>query len=521
MKLTSQIKILFILTLFLLSSNSLLAEKYALLIGSNYKGNKEKISELNVSEKDVFFLKNILEKKGKFNQIETLTGKNVTKKKIREAIKNLAKKVKKDDVALIYFSGHGGIVRDPNDKTKLINILVCHESPHITDKEFHSYIDEIKTDKTVLILDCCFSGGLNKKGKITRGFQDVPIGQGVNGIVIQNPEDIFFKKQVVLSSSDADETSIEVSSPINQGLFTYQFGKAFENSDIDKNNMTSLLEVFFKAKKETFKLAKKLNHKQNPQISGNAENIYLIGNFKPNQQSNNLIAENTNTSQNEQAQNTTTQPVKPIGKLLIKSTIIENASYKTDLVLPKDKNKKRKIEIFINDKKYLFKQKAVSSKDWGSHQKNGKLIKGKILHFYLSELPIGVQKLEIRAEGYPKIEKKVAILPETENEIDIISSLKGFGSIQGKVFYKTLDNPVYNQPIFLPKVSSFKSLQKQKTDKNGTFWFTNLNPDNYEILASFAETIPLENSTINLKEGKVSKISIVLNIKLKSTKTKY
>ena len=492
-------------TLFFFHSTVLFAKKYGLLIGTNYKGNQEKISELNVSEKDVFFLRGILEKKAKFDKIDLLIGKNVTKKNILQALTQLSKITQKEDIVLIYFSGHGGIVRDRQDKNKLTNILVCYMKPHLTDTEFHSYIAKIKTPKTIIILDACYSGGINKKNKKTRGFQEIPIDENMKGVIIQNPEELFFKDKVILSSSDADETSVELGPPVAQGLFTYQFGHSFEDSDLDKNQMTSLLEIFFQAKKKTFSLAKKLNHKQNPQISGKAEDIFLM------------------KTKDEPKKETVTPTKIETGNLLVKTTIIENVNYKKiPFTISRSKKYiKRKVKIFINGKEMNFKTKTVSSKNWGSYTRNGKIIQGKIFHFQLSKISAGIQNLTIESEGYSKIEKQIAILPNTENEIDIIRSLKDFGSIQGKVFYKTLDNPVQNQTIFMPTITGIGNLQKKKTDKEGRFWFTNLKPEKYEILVSFAESIPLENSEVRVQKGKVARLSVVLKVKLKSIKTKY
>lgn len=73
----------------------------------------------------------------------------------------------------------------------------------------------------------------------------------------------------------------------------------------------------------------------------------------------------------------------------------------------------------------------------------------------------------------------------------------------------------------MPTISSVTGIQKLNTDNEGNFWFTNLKPGDYEIKASFAEDLNLNNSMINVREGDVTKVDVILNVKMPSTKTKY
>lgn len=123
--------------------------------------------------------------------------------------------------------------------------------------------------------------GLTKKGKNTRGAAEIPIAQGNDGVVRQNAEDYFFQDKAVISSSDDDQTSIEVGGTINHGIFTYNFGNALEKGDLNKDSVVTALEAFFVAKEETVKMARQFNHEQTPQVSGNAAGIFLSGSPKP------------------------------------------------------------------------------------------------------------------------------------------------------------------------------------------------------------------------------------------------
>jgi hypothetical protein len=164
---------------------------------------------------------------------------------------------------------------------------------------------------------------------------------------------------------------------------------------------------------------------------------------------------------------------------------------------------------------------TVKSNIWGASMSMGRLIPGEVYHVRIKGISTGVHKVQVIADEYPEFETAVGVLPNQDNIVDITSSISGYGAIQGRVFYKTLDNPVYNQPIYMPTIVSTRGVQKVFTDKDGNFSFTNLKEGTYEIRASFAETLNLENSMIIVKPGEVSKVDIILNVKLKSTKTKY
>jgi hypothetical protein len=89
------------------------------------------------------------------------------------------------------------------------------------------------------------------------------------------------------------------------------------------------------------------------------------------------------------------------------------------------------------------------------------------------------------------------------------------------VFYKTLDNPVIKHPIYMPTLKSLNNNFKVLTDADGKFYFTNLVPGEYELKASFFENLDLNNAMIKVKEGEITKVQVILNVKLPLTKTKY
>ena len=68
----------------------------------------------------------------------------------------------------------------------------------------------------------------------------------------------------------------EIGKPIDHGIFTYFFSKAILDADLNNDKNVTAYEAFFKARNETTKLAAKANHKQVPQISGDASGFLFV-----------------------------------------------------------------------------------------------------------------------------------------------------------------------------------------------------------------------------------------------------
>jgi archaellum component FlaG (FlaF/FlaG flagellin family) len=570
--------LVFVLLVNLFSNSLLSQDRYGLFIGTNYKGNQAKIPELNLCEADANFLREKVLKSGNFKDIKVLLGAQVTRDNVKNAMQAISKTAKKDDTVFIYFSGHGMYMKDAKAKNGMRNYLICFDRPHISDEELNDFLEDIKSEKTVLVMDCCYSGGIAKKGKNTRGAAEIPIAQGNDGVVRQNQEDYFFQNKAVISSSDSDQTSIEVGGTINHGIFTYNFGNALEKADLNNDKVVTALEAFFVSQSETVKMAKQFSHEQNPQISGNAAGIYLSGSPKPvtppSPPANLEVAQplpppppntTTNTEQinttvinsttpttvalpepQTAPSNSTTISIPPVlnveppsppavttGSILINTTVIRDSKYAGaankspyDILNRKSKQQSeassnRNIKVLIDDKEYPVVLTANKSKVWGATSRNGQLIPGETYSIKIDKLPSGVHQIEVRADNYPVYKTAAAVIPKETATVEAVLSMEGFGAIQGRVFFKTLDNPIEKQPIYMPTVVSTNQIFKVTTDKDGYFFYTNLQPGKYEIRASFMEEMKLENSEIEVRPGEVTKVEIILNKKLSYTKTKY
>ena len=97
-----KIKIVLFLSLLIFSSSNLLAKKYGLILGSNYKGNKAGISELNLCEADATYMNDQIKKVGNFDEVKVLLGPQITKNNIEKEIKAIGSKAKAD--VMVFFS---------------------------------------------------------------------------------------------------------------------------------------------------------------------------------------------------------------------------------------------------------------------------------------------------------------------------------------------------------------------------------------------------------------------------------
>jgi hypothetical protein len=169
----------------------------------------------------------------KQENIKLLLNENATKENIHNAIVNwLDDKESRDDVVLFYFSGHGWSVPILNRLKGHAYIVTYNNSDwhysenQITDKELDSWLDELESKHTIVILDSCHSGkmvDLRQRGRV----------------VLTAGGKYFF------CGVDEDET-------LGCGIFTYFLLQGLSGiADLNNDGWVSAEEVFHYAKKPT------------------------------------------------------------------------------------------------------------------------------------------------------------------------------------------------------------------------------------------------------------------------------
>ena len=161
-------------------------KKYAVLIGNSKfpeEPDKSKLPDLVCPERDVDGLKQILVncELGGFSEDNVFVLKNQAKKSIEKKIENVFKQANKDDLILIYYSGHG-ILAGVEGKLFLTSHDTVYSEPVSTSVSMSVLQDILDTKtsykKIVLILDCCYSGDAAKSFGV-KGNSDVELDRNL------------------------------------------------------------------------------------------------------------------------------------------------------------------------------------------------------------------------------------------------------------------------------------------------------------------------------------------------------
>ncbi len=172
----------------------------ALLISSN-EYQDVMLSRLASPQNDVVSLSKVLRDPtiGDFGEVKVLINK--PSYVVREEIANFFIDKKRDDLILLYFSGHG--VLDINGKLYLAapdtkcNLL---RASAISANYLSEVIDDSRSRRIVLILDCCHSGAFSRGGKGSAVGTRVRAGLAFEGMGYG---------RVVLTASDATQYAWE------------------------------------------------------------------------------------------------------------------------------------------------------------------------------------------------------------------------------------------------------------------------------------------------------------------------
>lgn len=172
--------------------------KIALLIGvSEYEPG---LNPLPAAVKDVEAMGRVLAdaEKGDFT-VQVL--QNPQRQEMEEAIYQLFANRQKDDLLLFYFSGHG--VKDESGKLFLSTRATRKENGRLVKPTavaasfLHESMNESKSERQVIILDCCFSGAI-AKGLTVKNDGTVNLQEQLGG-----------KGRAILTSSSSTQYSFE------------------------------------------------------------------------------------------------------------------------------------------------------------------------------------------------------------------------------------------------------------------------------------------------------------------------
>jgi len=201
-----------------------MGRKFALIIG-NSEYQDSALTRLKAPEADVQTLAEVLRdpKIGAFDDVQVST--NAIEADVRRTISRFFSEKKREDLLLLYFSGHG--VLDENGRLHLAvkdterNLLAATSIPATFINE---RMDECRSRRKILILDCCHSGAweVGAKGDTPAVTADTFQGYG----------------RVVMTASDKTQYALEgdqVVKDLSLSLFTNYLVDGLKTGKADKD----------------------------------------------------------------------------------------------------------------------------------------------------------------------------------------------------------------------------------------------------------------------------------------------
>ncbi|MEH1841697.1 MAG: caspase family protein [Nostoc sp.] len=218
--------------------------KVALLIGvSEYEPG---LTPLPASVKDMQAIAKVLQhlEMGGFAEADIQKLENPDPQKMQEAIETLFSDRRKDDLAIVYFSGHG--IKDESGKLYLATRLTRKNSQGQLIKStavpasfIHNIMSESRSKRQVIILDCCFSGAFAEGWSAKDdGYVDIRSQLGAEG-------------RVALTSSTSTQYSFQQEGA-NLSTYTRYLVEGIETgaADLDNDGAVSIDELHEYAKKK-------------------------------------------------------------------------------------------------------------------------------------------------------------------------------------------------------------------------------------------------------------------------------
>jgi len=268
-----------LLALLILTSSTLWAEKYALMVGVNDVRGKYTL----FTDIDLKLMEKTLKKAG--FKITKLKGENASLDKVRKAFKKYYK-INKNDTFLFYYTGHGARMKGVNKNEKHDNLFVLNDANVsldtigggiLSDNEYSMHLHKIPAQK-ISIIDACHSASI---------YKNLSVNPSVKGIISKSVDNIFKRDRSVQNFQ-----SFEPSNLINiSAAQDHQFA---ENTPIGSIFTVGLIELIKNNPNISFAtLEKKLVAKMKPtarSLSQRLQNLYpnryfnyreVQGKFKP------------------------------------------------------------------------------------------------------------------------------------------------------------------------------------------------------------------------------------------------
>ncbi len=250
-------------------------KRFALIIGAS-QFEDDAIPDLAQCENDARAIQELLvdPRIGMFpeNQVRVILGKQVTRGNVIEAFEDLARKAGPDDLALVFFTGHGTV--DARGRgywlmqdTQLERSL---RATAITSDEISDLINDIDSQRLLVLVDACYAAAT----------ANVPTK---NATVNLNQlfEDFDGTGKVMISGSDGSQLSLIINDPAHEGfghsVFTWHLIAALRGTaDSNSDGVITVEELWLHVKDRTLRTSRELGGKQTPRLQGEFGSKFLV-----------------------------------------------------------------------------------------------------------------------------------------------------------------------------------------------------------------------------------------------------
>ena len=249
---------------------------HAVVIGIN---SYPRLPKLKYAFNDALAFKQLLVEKNRVpaENITLLVNEQATLRNVRRALgTNLKNAVGIEDMAIIFFAGHGAIERDAlsSDGDGLEKYILTYDSDPsdlfstaLPMRDIALIFDRIRSERLIFIVDACYSGA--------SGGRTVGAG-GLRATL----SDSFLERlaagrgKVIITASAANEVSVE-KDELQHGVFTYYLLEGLRGgADLDRDGMVTVDEAY---RYVSEKVPYATGQEQHPVKKGSVEGNLVIG----------------------------------------------------------------------------------------------------------------------------------------------------------------------------------------------------------------------------------------------------
>jgi hypothetical protein len=199
-----------------------------------------RLRKLSGAANDAHDLAEVLREGASSAQIKLLIDADATKHAILREIAWLARNASPGDTAIVFFSGHGGRYLAqgnsqayfcPTDASTAVVEKTCIASSELT-----MALRGIRSERLVVLVDTCYSGGIGEPRRVGVGLKPIIINQDLTGL-------IEGRGRVIIAASRPDEAAWELNGMRN-GLFTTYLLRALRGEVVRADGTVWMSDVF-------------------------------------------------------------------------------------------------------------------------------------------------------------------------------------------------------------------------------------------------------------------------------------